>query len=111
VCGSFVVIEEYHHNRQGFVLTSAADTTYMSTWLDYLNNFTCDGLTVSSVANCVSNHQLCSNAGICTDNACVCNSTRHGQYCEFVVSASSNNALVISLGNAFNVISSSLAET
>jgi hypothetical protein len=46
---------------------------------------------VSSVYNCLNNGQLCSDAGVCKDNECICESGREGQYCEAFVSASSSS--------------------
>jgi hypothetical protein len=69
--------------------------------LSNLVTLTCDGEHVSSVYGCVKDGVLCDNAGQCQDNACKCNSTRQGEFCEDLVSSSSGSsdlALPIVLG-------------
>jgi hypothetical protein len=83
--------------RQAFVLVTQEEKLN-HLFLNQLKEFTCNGVAVSQVANCVLDGRLCSNAGVCTDNQCLCNSGREGQYCENSISASSDNTLPIALG-------------
>jgi hypothetical protein len=84
-------------DRQGFVLVTN-EAQLRGQFLNQLKAFTCDGDTVSHVANCINDGQLCSGAGVCTNNKCLCNTGREGQYCEGTISGSSDNTLVIALG-------------
>lgn len=83
-------------DRQGFVLVTK-EAQLRGQFLNQLKAFTCDGDTVSHVANCINDGQLCSGAGVCTNNKCLCNTGREGQYCEDTISESSDNTLVIAL--------------
>jgi hypothetical protein len=87
--------------RQGFVLPTMA-TAIKRLFLNQLKNFTCGGVAVSDVHNCIFDGELCSGVGECVNNACVCASGREGQYCEGFVAASSSagsdQALPIALG-------------
>jgi guanyl-specific ribonuclease Sa len=85
------------HHRQGFVLT-ISNEALKARFLNQLREFTCKGLRVSQVANCVFDGQLCSDAGSCVENGCVCQSGREGQYCESLVGSSSDTTLPIVLG-------------
>ncbi len=85
-------------DRQGFLLASTVEVL-KADFLLSLRNFTCNGVAVSSVHNCISDlGQLCLNAGTCTNNACVCDTGRKGQYCEEEISNSSDATLAIALG-------------
>jgi hypothetical protein len=86
-------------SMRGYIITSTEDALKRQ-FLNQLKAFTCNGVTVSQVANCVNNGELCSNVGTCTNNACVCHSGLTGQYCERLVS---NNTLAIALGVALPV--------
>jgi hypothetical protein len=65
-----------------------------------LKNFTCDGVAASSIHNCITDQgQVCSDAGSCVENACLCDSGREGKYCEdFKSDSSDTEALTIGLG-------------
>jgi hypothetical protein len=59
---------------------------------------------VSSLAVCINNGQLCSDAGYCATNGCVCNTGRMGAYCQdFILVDTSNDALIIGLSTCFPV--------
>jgi hypothetical protein len=67
-------------------------------FLEQLKAFTCDGVAVSELSNCINDGQLCSgDGGVCTNNKCVCNPDREGTYCEDFVSGS-DSPLGIILG-------------
>jgi hypothetical protein len=86
-------------NRQGFILGSRIDYL-QKRLLNQLKAFTCDGVAASSLHDCINDGQLCSGKGLCTDNACVCDSDREGQYCESLVSeASSDSTTTIIMGS------------
>jgi hypothetical protein len=86
-------------DRQGFLLASSI--VELKRWLLLLlKNFKCDGVAVSSVHGCINSAgDLCSNAGACTNNACVCKTDREGQYCEDETTSSVDTELAIGLGN------------
>lgn len=55
--------------------------------LDALAGLSCGGVSSFSLAGCVYQGTLCSNAGTCSsDGVCSCDSGRDGQYCESTVS-------------------------
>jgi hypothetical protein len=61
-----------------------------------LNNFTCDGVQVSSLSGCISPQgTLCSGVGNCTNNVCACESGRTGQYCQAFTSSSSDTTTIL----------------
>lgn len=67
-------------------------------FLEQLKAFTCNGVAVSELSNCINDGQLCSgDGGVCTNNKCVCNPDREGTYCEDFVSGS-DSPLGIILG-------------
>jgi hypothetical protein len=89
-------------DRQGFVLTSSSDAL-MRRFYTLQQNFTCDGVAVSSIYGCILDGELCSSAGVCSSNSCVCDSGRTGTYCEsYVSSASSSDSTAIALGTLFS---------
>jgi hypothetical protein len=77
---------------------AASNEALKARFLNQLKEFTCKGLRVSQVANCVFDGKLCSDAGSCVENQCGCQSGREGQYCESLVSSSSDTTLTIVLG-------------
>jgi hypothetical protein len=83
--------------RQGFVLTSSSRTLMKRFW-NLQKNFTCEGVAVSSYYNCIIDGTVCSDAGLCIANECVCNAGKIGQYCEADISSSSSDSTVIFLG-------------
>jgi hypothetical protein len=50
--------------------------------LDELVQIKCDGKAVSSLRNCVRNGTLCSDAGECQNNRCICSPERTGEFCD-----------------------------
>jgi hypothetical protein len=87
------------HHRQGFVIAASVKPIY-KLLLNELKDFTCNGATVSSIANCISDGALCSDVGTCNSDTgtCICPDGREGQYCERDTSSSSSLALPIALG-------------
>lgn len=83
--------------RQGFVLTSSSRALMARFW-SLQKNFTCEGVAVSSYYNCITDGTVCSDAGLCVANECVCNAGKTGQYCETDISSSSSDSTVIVLG-------------
>lgn len=76
-------------SRQGYVLATVA-AALEADYLTALKGFTCDGVTVSALANCISDDgSLCSSAGSCVNSRCECQSGRTGTYCEQFVDSSS----------------------
>ena len=56
----------------------------MRRFLAQMKNLTCDGIPVSDLYNCIdANFEICSGAGVCMHNACVCDRGRSGHYCEW----------------------------
>jgi hypothetical protein len=89
-----------HPDRQGFIQAST-DAGLQRRFLNQLKEFTCDGVAVSSLYGCINDGRLCSDAGVCTNNACICDSGRDGQYCEsFVSASSSSDASTITMGSS-----------
>jgi hypothetical protein len=79
------------------VVPTTVDTINRS-FLEQLKAFTCNGVAVSELSNCINDGQLCSgDGGVCTNNKCVCNPDREGTYCEDFVSGS-DSPLGIILG-------------
>jgi hypothetical protein len=70
--------------------------------LNQLTNFTCGGVAVSELYGCINDGELCSGAGVCANNACVCDRGREGQYCESVASSSSDRSVTVILGSSFS---------
>jgi hypothetical protein len=68
-------------------------------FLNQLKNFQCDGVAASSVYGCINDGRLCSDAGLCTNGLCICDSGREGQYCENLVGDSSD-AMTIAVGSS-----------
>jgi hypothetical protein len=89
-------------DRHGFVLATKV-RSIKSRLLDQLKRFTCDGVQVSQLANCILDGQLCSNSGSCINNECRCDTGKEGQYCETTTSSSSDNTLVIVLGKSLSL--------
>ena len=88
------------NDRQGFIQAST-DAGLQRRFLNLLKEFTCDGVAVSSVAGCINDGGLCSDAGVCTNNTCICDSGREGQYCAgFVSASSSSDASTITIGSS-----------
>jgi hypothetical protein len=84
--------------RQGFILATSA-AIIEGQFLLQLKRFTCNGVAVSTAYGCVDDSGiLCSNAGVCSSNSCVCETGRIGQYCESFVSESSSDSTAIALG-------------
>jgi hypothetical protein len=89
-------------DRQGFIQASR-DAKLQRRFLNQLKQFTCAGAPVSKLYNCINDGRLCSDAGACTNNECVCDSGREGQYCEgFVSASSSSDASTIAIGSCLN---------
>ena len=82
--------------RQGFVLTSSSRTLMKRFW-NLQKAFTCEGVAVSAYYNCIIDGTVCSDAGLCLANECVCNAGKTGKYCETDVSSSSSDSTVIFL--------------
>lgn len=49
-----------------------------------------DGLAASSIAGCIYQGTVCSNAGTCNTDRCLCNDDRTGQHCETLKSSGSS---------------------
>jgi hypothetical protein len=79
-------------------VVSTLHATFKARFLNHMKDFTCKGVRVSHVANCIAEGKLCSDAGTCINNACQCSSGREGQFCEDFVDTSSDATLAIILG-------------
>ncbi len=65
----------------------------------FLAGVTCQGVQVSSLANCITaDGLLCSNHGSCVNNACRCFAGYTGPLCDGVVSDSSTDTTAIAIG-------------
>lgn len=84
-------------SRQQFILATSWPTL-QSMFLNQLKEFTCQGIPVSELYECINNGQLCSNNGQCSNNTCVCVSGWQGQYCEDLITSSSSSSLAVALG-------------
>jgi preprotein translocase subunit YajC len=91
--------------RQGFVVASSVDVIARE-GLNQIKKFTCDGEPVSALYGCIWDGQICSDAGTCTNGACVCNSGREGQYCQEFTSSGSSDVVVL-----LGTLAQSLRET
>jgi hypothetical protein len=84
-------------NRQGVLLTTSIDVMKRDFYL-LIKNFTCDGVAASSIHGCITDEgQVCSDAGSCVDDACLCASGREGTYCERFSSDSLSDTLAVAL--------------
>jgi hypothetical protein len=72
-------------------------------FFNLLANFTCQGRPVSSVHGCVQNGELCSGAGSCSNNSCLCNKGWCGTFCQRRCSNDSPATLPIVLGTLQSV--------
>lgn len=97
---SLVFIQHNSHvtnARQGFFVASTIP--YLrSRFLDLMVNFTCNGTSVSTISNCVSQGKLCSDRGTCTGNTCLCNDDACGKYCEKTCTKTTSRTLIFVLG-------------
>jgi hypothetical protein len=53
-----------------------------ATLLDQLASVESDGVQAFSLAGCIYDGTICSDQGTCVNNACVCSSSRSGDFCE-----------------------------
>ncbi|BCS82572.1 putative serine/threonine-protein kinase receptor [Cotonvirus japonicus] len=88
---------------QGYYIASNHPKYYKEN-LELLKSFTFEGKNVSEIANCINDGSICSNSGSCTDGVCICQKDRIGDYCESVVSESSDNSLTIILAVVIPVL-------
>ncbi|ELR22246.1 protein kinase domain containing protein [Acanthamoeba castellanii str. Neff] len=89
-------------DTQGYILALTIEPVRRQ-FLTLLKEFTCDDVSVSSIAPCINDGTLCSDAGTCTENVgCVCNTGRTGTYCQDLVadSSSTNESLIVALSVA-----------
>lgn len=71
------------------IIVASGSSVLLSYMLDTVSSVQCQGAFVSSLAGCVTGGAVCSNMGVCNDNACTCKAGREGTYCESVISESS----------------------
>ncbi|BCS82726.1 putative serine/threonine-protein kinase [Cotonvirus japonicus] len=90
-------------NIQGYFLANN-NPKLASMNLELLKAMTFNGTTISSIANCIQSGTICNNQGICTNNSCNCHSGKTGQYCELIVSDSSDQTLVIVLSIVIPIV-------
>nr|WIL05220.1 serine/threonine kinase [Pithovirus mammoth] len=84
--------------RQSYLRTSQ-NAHLRSTSLNLLKEFSCHGVTISSVSNCINEGEICSARGSCNDNSCLCLQGYTGQFCQDEISSgSSDSTLPIALG-------------
>jgi hypothetical protein len=91
--------------RQGYILALTIEPVRRQ-FLTLLKEFTCDDVSVSSIAPCINDGTLCSDAGTCTENVgCVCNTGRTGTYCQDLVadSSSTNESLIVALSTLISL--------
>lgn len=81
---------------QGYYVAST-HPYYLKNNLELLKSFTFNGKQVSQFANCINDGTICSDKGTCNNNLCLCEKDRTGDYCQHVVSESSDNTLIIVL--------------
>ncbi|AGD92983.1 putative serine/threonine-protein kinase/receptor [Megavirus lba] len=83
-------------DTQGYYVAST-HPYYLKNNLELLKSFTFNGQQVSQYANCINDGTICSDKGSCTNNVCLCDKDRTGDYCEYIVSESEDNTLTIVL--------------
>jgi hypothetical protein len=72
--------------------------------LDKLVDVQCQGVYVNTLRPCVQNGTICSEQGSCVSGQCLCNATRTGDYCESVVSDSSDLSVGAIVGITVGVV-------
>ncbi|BBI30152.1 Ser/Thr protein kinase [Acanthamoeba castellanii medusavirus] len=82
---------------KGYVI--AIDNVNMSRIiLDRLATFvSSEGLSASSIAGCIHSGTVCSNAGTCNANRCICGEDRSGYYCEILKSSGSSSSTLVTV--------------
>ncbi|AQN68650.1 protein tyrosine kinase (PTK) family protein [Saudi moumouvirus] len=82
--------------NKGYYLASS-NPKLKSVILNSLKSFKFEGQSVSAYADCIYEGTICSDLGTCNNNSCICDSGRTGQYCELLVSESSDKIVTIVL--------------
>ena len=73
--------------------------------LEFVAGMTCDGVQVSSVYGCIFNGTLCSDNGVCTNNACLCRFRLRGHLLpDAIPTASSSATLAAILGSVIPAV-------